>query len=249
MTFLGERVPATTAPPAVTRTQVPAGGTRVCDRFGSTPVANGRYEVQNNVWGSELPQCVRAFDTGFVVENARFSNTNGPASYPSIFTGCHYGTCTAGTSLPRQVSALPTVTSSWSFTGTRSDQQWDAAYDIWFDPTARRDGTVTGTEMMIWLDATGPKPIGQKTGTVELGGATWDVWRGVNGAQVISYVDATPTHQVQDLPLSSFFTDAVMRGVVRPDWYLTSVQAGFEPWTGGAGLDTTGFSVTGVTIG
>jgi len=53
----------------------------------------------------------------------------------------------------------------------------------------------------------------------------------------------------RDLPLSSFFADAVTRGVVRPDWYLTSVQAGFEPWTGGAGMATTAFSVTGVTSG
>jgi len=53
----------------------------------------------------------------------------------------------------------------------------------------------------------------------------------------------------RDLPLSSFFADAVTRGVVRPDWYLTSVQAGFEPWTGGAGMATTAFSGTGVTGG
>lgn len=87
-------------------------------------------------------------------------------------------------------------------------------------PTARKDGTGTGTgtEMMIWLDSTDPKPIGEKTGTVELGGITWDVWRGINGAQAVSYVATTPTHAVRDLPLSSFFADAVARGVVQPEW-------------------------------
>jgi len=155
---------------------------------------------------------VRAFDTGFEVQDAQFTNTNGPAGYPSIFTGCHYGTCTTDTSLPRRVSELPDVTSGWSFSGTQPDKKWDAAYDIWFDPTARKDGTVTGTEMMIWLDATEPKPIGEKTGSVELGNITWeDVWRGVNGAQVVSYVATTPTHEVRDLPLNSFFADAVYR--------------------------------------
>ncbi|MDT7742209.1 MAG: hypothetical protein QOE59_1287, partial [Actinomycetota bacterium] len=38
--------------------------------------------------------------------------------------------------------------------------------------------------------------------------------------------------------------DAMLRGVVKSNWYLTSVQAGFEPWTGGTGLRTNSFSVT-----
>lgn len=250
----GQPVPRQPGPPASgtdpnTPVNIPAGGTEVCDKFGSTPVDGGRYEVQNNVWGSDAPQCVRAFDTGFAVEKAQFTNTDGPASYPSIFTGCHYGTCTTDTSLPRQVSALPAVTSTWAITTGPAGPRWDAAYDIWFDPTPRTTGTVTGTgtEMMIWLDATGPQPIGAKTDTVQLAGTTWDVWRGSNGAQVVSYVRAQPAHSVGDLPLTAFFTDAIARGALRGDWYLTSVQAGFEPWTGGSGLSTTNFAVTGVT--
>ena len=36
----------------------------------------------------------------------------------------------------------------------------------------------------------------------------------------------------------------MLRGVVKSSWYMKSVQAGFEPWTGGPGLRTNSFSVT-----
>lgn len=221
-------------------------GVEVCEKFGSTPVDGGRYEVQNNVWGSTDPQCVRAFTTGFEITEGDHHNDSGPASYPSIFSGCHYGTCTAGTQLPRRVSELGPVTSSWAFTPP-PDGTWNVAYDIWYDPTARKDDTVTGTELMIWLADTGPAPIGEQTGTATIDGTTWEVWRGENGAQVISYVRTERVDKVADLDLSAFTADAVARGVVEKEWYLTSIQAGIEPWTGGAGFRTDDFSVTGVT--
>lgn len=222
-----------------------ASGAVVCEKFGSTPVANGRFEVQNNVWGSDQPQCVRAADTGFEITEGEHQNTAGPAGYPSIFTGCHYGTCTAGTSLPRAVRDLGPVTTTFAITGTPSGT-WVAAYDIWFDPTPRRTDTVTGLELMIWLRTTGPAPIGERTGTVSLAGAEWEVWRGENGAQVLSYVRVPPSDRVDRLDLSAFVRDATARGLLPPEWYLTSVQAGFEPWTGGRGLATTAFDVTGI---
>src|SRR5690349_6697345 len=81
-------------------------GVRVCDKFGSTPVAGGRYEVQNDVWGADTPQCVTAFDTGFVVDPADHHKENEPAAYPSIVWGCNYGNCTRDSPFPRPVSQL-----------------------------------------------------------------------------------------------------------------------------------------------
>jgi hypothetical protein len=49
---------------------------------------------------------------------------------------------------------------------------------------------------------------------------------------------------VTNLPIEAFVNQARAYGVVKPEWYMTSVQAGFEPWTGGAGLRTGSFSVT-----
>lgn len=61
---------------------------------------------------------------------------------------------------------------------------------------------------------------------------------------MISYVREESTTTVLDLPISDFITDATRRGVVEPSWFLTNVQAGFEPWIGGEGLSTDAFALT-----
>jgi hypothetical protein len=171
--------------------------------------------------------------------------TNGaPTSYPSAYWGCHYGNCTPGFS--------PVQANSSAFTGLRtstsmsypSSGNWDAAYDLWFDPTARTNGQNTGAEIMVWLNHSGPpQPIGSKVGTVSLAGGTWDVWEGNIGWNVISYVRTTAVTSIS-FPISTFFEDAVSRGYANRAWYLTSVQAGFEPWSGGASLALNSFAVT-----
>lgn len=217
-------------------------GTRVCDKFGSTPVAGGRYEVQNDVWGADTAQCVTAFDTGFVVDPADHHKEDEPAAYPSIVRGCNYGTCTEDSPFPRPVSQLAGLRSSW-VVSVPPTGDYNVSYDLWMDPTPRRDGRPTGLELMIWLKNT-PRvqPIGEKKGEVSIGGTTWDVWLGAIDLPTISYVRQEPTLEVTDLPLDQFVADAQRRGVARPEWYMTSVQAGFEPWIGGAGLTTRSFS-------
>lgn len=220
-----------------------AGETEVCDKYGSTPVAGGRYEVQNSRWGSDDRQCVVAFDTGFRVE-ADHHNEDGPAAYPSLVFGCNYGNCTRDSPFPRPVSDLGDVRSSWATT-TPGRGDYNVAYDIWFDPAARRDGAPTGLELMVWLRHTDRvQPIGDRTGEVVIDGVGYDVWRGENGVPVISYVRQQPTNEVRDLSITAFTADAAQRGLLPPAWFLTSVQAGFEPWIGGDGLATTSYSVT-----
>ncbi|GLZ56230.1 hypothetical protein [Actinomycetospora sp. NBRC 106378] len=219
-------------------------GPRVCEKFGSVPVAGGRFEVQNDAWGAETPQCTTAFDTGFAVQ-ANHDKDSGPAAYPSIVWGCNHGTCTRNTPFPRPLSDLGDVRSSWAVTVPDSGR-YNASYDIWLDPTPRRDGDNTGAELMIWtVRAGGIDPIGSKRGSVDLGGAAWDVFTGDNnGVPVISYVRQQSVRQVLDLPITDFVRDAQRQGVVQPSWYLTNLQAGFEPWVGGTGLSTDAFNAT-----
>jgi hypothetical protein len=219
-------------------------GTAVCAQFGSTPVAGGRFEVQNDAWGATTPQCTTAFNTGFSVQ-ASHDKDSGPAAYPSIVWGCNHGNCTKGTPFPRPLSDLGDVRSSWAVTVPDSGR-FNASYDIWLDPTPRRDGDNTGAELMIWtIRAGGIDPIGDKTGTVTLAGAPWDVYEGSNnGVPVISYVRQQSVRQVLDLPITDFVRDATRQGVVKPEWYLTNLQAGFEPWVGGTGLSTDAFNAT-----
>nr|WP_062341663.1 cellulose binding domain-containing protein [Herbidospora sakaeratensis] len=220
----------------------------ICEKYGSTTVQSGRFVVINNVWGASTSQCIDVNQSGgFTIQSANHNNaTNGaPASYPAIYAGCHYANCSSGSSLPMQASSgnfgnvRTSVSMSYPSTGT-----WDAAYDIWFDPTPRTDGQNTGAEIMIWLNHRGSvQPVGSQVGTVNLAGGTWQVWFGNIGWNVISYVRTSAASSI-DFAVNTFYSDAVSRGYAQRSWYLTSVQAGFEPWVGGAGLTLNNFTYT-----
>lgn len=66
-----------------------------------------------------------------------------PGGYPSIYQGCHWGSCSSGglTSAPLRASNLGSgkVTTSWSTTQTGSGT-YDVAYDIWFNQTSTTTG-------------------------------------------------------------------------------------------------------------
>ncbi|MFI9639369.1 cellulose binding domain-containing protein [Micromonospora sp. NPDC051925] len=216
--------------------------TQICEPYGST-VIGGRYVVQNNRWGTSAQQCINVTGTGFSITSQQGSApTNGaPVSYPSIFVGCHYTNCSPGTNLPVQVKSISSAPASISYNYV-SGATYDAAYDIWLDPSPKRDG-VNQMEIMIWFNRQGPiQPIGSAVGSTNLAGRTWEVWRGNNGGNnVISYVapSAIPSLSFNVL---DFIADTRNRGAITNDWYLTSIQAGFEPWQGGAGLAVTNFS-------
>lgn len=216
--------------------------TTVCEQFGST-VVQGRYVVQNNRWGTNDTQCVTATGTGFRLTRADGSvpTTGGPKSYPSLFYGCHYTNCSPGTNLPAQLARISSAPSSISY-GYVGDAVYNASYDIWLDPTPRTDG-VNRTEIMIWLNKVGPiQPIGSQVGTATVGGRTWQVWQGGNGTNdVLSFV-APSALGSWNFDVMDFVRQAVARGMAQSNWYLTSVQAGFEPWQNGAGLTVNSFS-------
>lgn len=225
----------------------PAQAAVTCEKYATVAIQGGRYNVQNNVWGADTAQCIDTTTSGFRITQANHNNpTNGaPAAYPSVYFGCHYGNCTSGSGLPLQAS-------SGTFAGLRSSVNmsypssgtYNASYDLWFDPTPRTDGQNTGAEIMIWLNRQGSiQPIGSRVGSANLAGATWDVWFGNIGWNVVSYVRTSTTTSL-DYSVNDFYSDAVNRGHAQRNWYLTSIQAGFEPWIGGTGLAVNSFSVT-----
>ncbi|MDO3700885.1 cellulose binding domain-containing protein [Micromonospora sp. C28SCA-DRY-2] len=216
--------------------------TQICEQYGSTTI-QGRYVVQNNRWGTTAQQCINVTDTGFEITTQNGSNpTNGaPTAYPSVYLGCHYTNCSPGTNLPIQVSQISSATSSITYRYV-SGATYNASYDIWLDPTPKRDG-VNQMEIMIWLNRQGSiQPIGSPVGTATLAGRTWEVWRGSNGSNnVISYVAPSAISSL-NFSVLDFINDVRNRGAITNSWYLTSIQAGFEPWQGGVGLAVTSFS-------
>jgi len=230
---------------ALSLTESASAATSICSKWGTTTI-QGKYVVMNNVWGADTSQCIDVTDNGFKITSADHNNaTNGaPASYPAAYYGCHYKNCSPGTILPLPVSDSRfdkiTTTSSMTYPGSGT---WDASYDIWFDPTARKDGQNTGAELMVWMNRQGPvQPSGSKVASVNLAGGTWDVWYGNIGWNVISYVRTSPATDM-NFAVKTFFDDVVQRGYGQRSWYLTSIQVGFEPWIGGAGLSLDSFSV------
>ncbi|MFG1673006.1 cellulose binding domain-containing protein [Micromonospora sp. NPDC049282] len=215
--------------------------TQICEQYGSTTIG-GKYVVQNNRWGTSAQQCINVTSTGFSITRADGSApTNGaPVSYPSIFFGCHYTNCSPGTNLPAQVKNISSAPSSISFNYVGGT--YDAAYDIWLDPSPKKDG-VNQMEIMIWLNRQGSiQPIGSPVGNANIAGRNWEVWRGSNGSNnVISYVAPSAVASFS-FDAMAFINDTRNRGAITNDWYLTSIQAGFEPWQGGVGLAVNSFS-------
>jgi hypothetical protein len=96
---------------------------------------------------------------------------------------------------------------------------------------------------MIWFNRQGSiQPIGSRVGSATIGGRTWEVWQGSNGSNaVVSYV-APSAISSWSFSVLDFINDVKNRGAITNSWYLTSIQAGFEPWVGGAGLGVNSFS-------
>jgi hypothetical protein len=208
------------------------------------------YTVENNEWGSSEPECsTPEGSTGFTVEKSAIANSTygAPGGYTAIYKGCHWGQCTKDSGLPIQVSDITPgkVTTTWDTVQPGGSNDYDVAYDIWFNKTATTDGQPNGTELMIWLNHNGPvQPFGSKAASnVSIGGRSYDVWYGNQGWNTVSYTMNTGTTSVTNLDLQPLIADAISRGWISPSWYLIDVEAGFEMWQGGQGLATKSFAV------
>lgn len=226
----------------------------LCDSQ-TLPVNGGAYTIQNNEWGSNARECITTDGSArfTVAESAIAIATNAtrgaPGGYPSVYKGCHWGACTAGSGLPLPVPAIQpgTVTTSWSTGQPGGSAIYSVAYDIWFNREPVSGGKPDGLELMIWLSHNGPvHPTGRQVASgVSIGGRGYDVWVGRRGGwKAISYAMTSATTAVSNLDLQPLAADALSRGYLRQSWYLVGVEAGFELWQGGAGLSTGSFSVT-----
>jgi hypothetical protein len=189
--------------------------------------ANGGYTVRNDVWGAGAgAQSIWANSYGNWGVWANHPNTGGVKSYPHVAKNVN-----------KRLSALGTATSSFSVTAPGSGA-YATAYDIWCDNNAY--------EIMLWMNKTGAVgPIGSKQATATVGGHTWDVYRGSNGAnQVFSFVRTSNTGS------GTVDVKAVLNWVKARSWFgdvtLGEVQFGFEITSSSGGLNftTNGYSVT-----
>jgi hypothetical protein len=229
-------------------------GTQQCGNLATIALGN-RYMVQNNLYNpGGGSQCVTATwdmgaNAGFIVNPVNLNIMSGgpPGSYPSVVLGWHtdgqfHGSYTAA----KQLSAVTSVPSSWTFTAPTVGR-YNAAYDVWLHPSQAAPGSDQGTlELMIWLNQRDTTPIGMmQQGTVTIGGTSWSVWYGPHdGFSTVSYVRTTNTTSVSNLDLKPFFDDAVTRGYITNAGYLLGVQAGYEIWEQTQTMTTNTFTVS-----
>ena len=238
----------------------PAGAADICARYGAADM--DKAVVQNNCWNDSVCgpdvqnppdpiQCIKVIDQGgvgpgFAITKQKASAPDTrPVSYPSIYVGCHYGKCSQGTNLPIQLSSIKKAETSIDKLTYVGGATFDASYDIWLDPDPNNNKK-NKQEIMIWLNRQGnlpstgqpAQPIGKAVAHVTIGGLSWEVWSS-DSNDVISYVAPNPVPKA-NLNLLDFIADVAKRSKI-DGFYLMSIQAGFEPWQGGAGLEIDGF--------
>ncbi len=230
------------------------------------------YIVFNNNWGqpTSTTQVLDFVGNSFTVTSstAAGSGQGVPGSFPCIYIGANgdlgggtYNTW-AKSGLPKQISAIGTAKTSFTWSGS-SGGDFNAAYDVWFSkssPTAGSYNDAISGFLMVWLYKPGSRsPIGSVKRQATIAGQSWDVWVGPRGntstgtdpasRPVVSYV-ATKTLNTLSFDLKDFMNDAVTNGsadmsaggtgqAFAANWYLTDVFAGFEMWTATTGLKET----------
>jgi len=208
-----------------------------CDRWGEIELS-GQYMVQNDIWNDEaatVQQCVTALwngsssIAGMLVDPVDIDMPDTPASYPSIVYGWQWGPFHGAYTEARRVDDIRRVPTTWRFS-VPADARYNASYVLWLHPMpSPPDGTGT-IELMIWVADRDATPIGELVDSVELEGATWEVWTGPNvGRSAVTYRRTAGTADLT-LDLLGFVQGALVLAEATPDWYLLGVQAGFELW-------------------
>lgn len=174
-----------TPTPSPTAGGVPSDAAWVASGNWDTWTNNG-YTLNNDVWGSGAgSQTIWArtgTNWGVVADHPR---TSGVKSYPHT-----------GKTLNRTLSSLKSVTSSFNVS-VPGDGDYETAYDIWANNYAY--------EVMIWTNQHGAVgPIASSydqngavpdARNVNVGGHTWNVYRGSNGSNaVFSFVRTSTTN-------------------------------------------------------
>lgn len=195
------------------------------DKWGTW--SNGGYTVRNDVWGSGVgPQTIWANSYSNWGVWADHPGTGGVKAYPH-----------SAKAINKRVSALTRLSSSFNVSRPGSGA-YATSYDIWADDNAY--------EIMIWVNKQGAVgPIGSKQTTASVGGHTWDVYRGSNGAnQVFSFLRTGNTNS------GTVDVLAVLKWIGSRGWYgdvtVGEVQFGFEITSSPGGMDfvSNSYSVT-----
>jgi hypothetical protein len=225
------------------------------------------YIINNNAWGSNSgdgTQRIRYSGNSFEVlqQSAGPGGDSSPASFPSIYignngatSGVNGATTTGEDNMPKQISAIQSVQTHFSHNASNGD--YNATYDVWFAPNGTPTpgyGTAQAAFLMVWTYKPANRvAIGQRVATATVANRSWGLFVGPRGGggpdnnlPVISYVNEGPAIPDFSFDLKAFIDDALARQIngFNNTLFLTDIFAGFEIWSGGAGLRVNEFTAT-----
>ncbi|MGY0058018.1 glycoside hydrolase family 12 protein [Streptomyces sp. LZ34] len=190
--------------------------------------STGGYTLYNNIWGSGAgSQTIWANSSSDWGVWANHPNTGGIKSYPN-----------AKRVVGKKVSAINSLNSSYNVT-VPSSGAYNTSYDIW--------DTNYDYEIMLWMNKTGPVgPLGTSQGSLTLGGHSWTVYKGSNGAnEVFSFI------RTSNSTSGSVDIKAIVNWIKNTKgWFgdvtIGDVQFGYEITSSSGGLDfkTNSFGVS-----
>ncbi|MBO0916677.1 GH12 family glycosyl hydrolase domain-containing protein [Streptomyces laculatispora] len=197
------------------------------DQWGNYTTSDG-YTLYNNIWSSGAgSQSIWANSSSNWGVSADHPNTGGIKSYPN-----------AKKVVGKSITALSSLTSNYNVT-VPSSGAYNTSYDIW--------DTDYDYELTLWVNHNGAVgPLGTSQGTVTLGGHSWTVYKGDNGAnQVFSFLRTSDSvsGSVDILPILKWIKDT-------KGWWgnetIGDVQFGYEITSspGGLNFTTNGFGVS-----
>ncbi|KUI67255.1 Xyloglucan-specific endo-beta-1,4-glucanase A [Cytospora mali] len=231
------------AAPSKVVSALSARSTELCDSWDG--LTEGQYTIYQNNWGSSSAtsgsQCT-TFDSisgTTVVWSTSWSWAGGSSSVKSYSN-------VALESVNKQLSAVSSIPSTWKWSYSGSDLVADVSYDLWLAPTS---GGTNAYEIMVWLAALGGAgPIsstGSAVATPTIGGHSFKLYSGPNGDDTVYSFVATETIESFSGDMMDFFSYLVDNEGVSDSYYITSLQAGTEPFTGSdAVFSTSAYSLT-----
>ena len=220
------------------------GGTCVTSDFSL-----GQYFYMMDAWGGG-GYCIWYNNMNSWGANAPNVNSTSIVGYPAMVRGCHWSACSSNSGLPKQISALGSLSTNWTQTGTGT--AYDAAYDIWFDAASVPGNRAATYELMVWLNWTNTQPIATNydasgnavpfASNVSVGGATFNVYHRGN---VMSFLLTSKSNSINFSikPLADY---CVSKGwISSSSVYLISIEAGWEIIKGG-NYTTSSYGISGL---
>ncbi len=229
-------------------------------------IAIGSYWLINDMWGrgsapSGSWECIwsnslTSWGTSFNWGNQNIYNVK---SFPALVKGWAWQPMPSGSGMGFQVWEKNNVmlTWSWDYSNVPSAPSHNASIDCWFHSgNANPQGNNYPTLEVIIMPYRNPISLsgsGSNLGNVTIAGNTYNVWKTTLGSgsgswTYLQYLRTSNTKSVSNLNLRTIWDDAIWRSVNNWNLNVTSIQTGWETFTGNTGsngsLSTNNYAIS-----